>query len=199
VVQKLGWVDSGIKEDRLFIARWGSSGSGWVWAVGGQAGGGSFRDWTVHNYLVEFDEAGTVKNACEVPTAKLFAKLQQYVAQSGLQTAEFHGPAELKVTVHRVWTASTTAKLFLSPDSFSFQDLGKPKHNFAVHPSAIEKITLMVDDKEGKAPDVSLIRIDVQLKEKTPVGKHATFLISPPDLLALIKYLHVTNGTPHAP
>jgi len=47
--------------------------------------------------------------------------------------------------------------------------------------------------------DVSLIKIDVQLKEKTPVGKHTTFLISSTDLLVLVKYLNAVKGTPHAP
>jgi len=31
VAQKLSWADSGIKEDHLFLARWASPGSGWVW------------------------------------------------------------------------------------------------------------------------------------------------------------------------
>ena len=35
VGQKLAWPDSGIKDDHLFLARWASSRSGWVWFVGG--------------------------------------------------------------------------------------------------------------------------------------------------------------------
>ena len=55
VEQKLGWVDTGIKDDRLFIGRWAESSWGVAWAAGGgysAAGGCSQRRaWSLYPFL----------------------------------------------------------------------------------------------------------------------------------------------------
>ncbi len=54
VEQKLGWVDTGIKDDRLFIGRWAESSWGVAWAAGGgysAAGGCSQRRaWSLYPF-----------------------------------------------------------------------------------------------------------------------------------------------------
>lgn len=65
--------------------------------------------------------------------------------------------------------------------------------------SGNKKIGSMDFGKGGQAPNVSLIKIDVEFKEKTPADKHTTLLISPPGLLVLVRCLHVASGAPHAP
>jgi hypothetical protein len=205
VSQKLAWADSGIKDDHLFLARWASSGSGWVWFFGGVGSngavagdGGSFRVWTVHNFLVEFDDGGLVKSARDVQTPELLTTLQQWVAHWDSPADEPPGPVELKVSRPHLGSPVTAANLVLSADSFGFQDYRKPKHNFQIPLSTINSITSGLDDKAGHAPDSSVIGVTILFKKKTPAGKQVSFNISPPDLLVLLKYLHVASSSPHA-
>jgi hypothetical protein len=200
ISQKLAWADSGIKDDHLFLARWVSSGSGWVVLIPGNVPNdvNAYRDWTVHNFLVDFDKTGLVKSARDVQTPELLTTLQQWVAHWDSPADEPPGPVELKVSRPHLGSPVTAANLVLSADSFGFQDYRKPKHNFQIHPSTINSITSRLDDEAGHAPDSSVIGVTILFKKKTPAGKQVSLNISPPDLLVLLKYLHVVSSSTHA-
>lgn len=203
VSQKLAWADSGIKDDHLFLARWASSSSGWVWrgadiARNTSAEEGAFRDWTVHNFLVDFDDAGVVENARDVANPELLTNLQQRVAQSNGPALDLSSPIELRVFLDRIASPVPSAMLLLSADSFGFQDRRKPKRNFHTHPSRIKGVIPWVDPKEAHSPVSNSIGVTILFKEKTPAGKQISFNLPAPDLLVLIKYLHLAEGLLHA-
>ena len=73
VAQRLAWVDSGIKNDRFFVARWTQSSWGVAWAVGGYyaADAGWNRSWIIRYLVVEFDQQGLTEKFSFVDDHKL--------------------------------------------------------------------------------------------------------------------------------
>jgi len=45
---------------------------------------------------------------------------------------------------------------------------------------------------------IASLFLTMQFKQKAPAGKQVSFNICPPDLLVLLKYLHVAGNSPHA-
>lgn len=186
VVQKLGWADAGIKDPHLFLGRWFSSGHGWIWAVGANGGGegGTHRNWTAHNFLVEFDDAGLVKTAREIPTQEVVPSLQQWTSQSKLSATDPDAISELTISLPHIRTAT----IVLSADSFELKDTSKKPRGFHVPRSSVAAIHSAPDlkVKGGQAPE--LIAATIAFRETTPFGKEMTVYVSAQDLLTLLKY-----------
>jgi len=204
VVQKLGWVDSGIKEDRLFVARWASSGSGWLWFVPGDCtpwcdDNQLSRDWTVHNLIVDFDEAGRFIRSRDVPSTELAASLEDWIARGPSKRAELPTSVELNAYHLRPRSPIAMAKLMLSADSFRYQDLRRPEKSFRIRAAAIKGIASEGDDSAGSGSSLAQVTVSIVFREKTPAGEHITLKVLPTDLLTLIKYVHAAKGPSHAP
>lgn len=205
VIQELAWVDSGIKEEHLFVARWASSGSGWVWLGPDDCGAplcrdlGPYRNWTVHNLIVDFDDAAIVKSTRDVPTPELAGSLEAWIALASAQPAEMPTPVELNAYQLRPSSPIATARLVLSSDSFEYRDSRKPKKNFLIRAGAIKSIASGSDDQPRSALSLGQVAVSIVFREGTPAGKHISLKTSPPDLLVLIKYVHAANGAPHVP
>lgn len=60
IAQKLDWIDTGVKDENIYVGRWAESSWGVAWAVAGEYNGsaGWNRAWTIHNLLIDFDEKG---------------------------------------------------------------------------------------------------------------------------------------------
>jgi len=194
VVQNLAWADTGINDPHLFLGRWFSSGGGWIWAVGGNGGGegGTHRNWAAHNYLVEFDDAGIVKTAREIPTHELVPNLQQWVSQSKTDIHEPAATTEITVSLPHV----RTAQVMLSADSFELKDPSKKPHSFHIPRSSVTSIGPAGDlkVKGGRAPE--LIAATISFRETTMMGKQMTVFVSAEDLLTLLKYTRMDHGAP---
>jgi len=60
VLERLAWADAGVREDRLFVARWVSSSADAGAAVDEEVPAAVRRTWRAHNLLVGFDRQGVV-------------------------------------------------------------------------------------------------------------------------------------------
>src|SRR5712692_9217710 len=83
VVRRLGSVDTGYSNPRLFWARWSESKWGYWWFVAAQTGGAgdAKRVWLMHNLLVAFDENGAVRKKEVIDNdASLWAELHAQLA-----------------------------------------------------------------------------------------------------------------------
>jgi hypothetical protein len=188
VVQKLSWADSGIKDPHLFLGRWFSSGSGWIWAVGANGGGegGTHRNWAAHNYLVEFDDAGVVKTAREIPTHDLIPALQEWLDRSKSAAPDFTLAVNLTVDLQH----KKDGKLSLSTKTFEVQNGGKKPRSIQIQRSNIAAIAAGTDPKVRGEHASDLIGANILFHEATPVGKQLFVYVSAPDLLVLLRYAH---------
>jgi hypothetical protein len=204
LVQEFSWVDTGIKSDHLFWARWAFSDSGWVWSGPDDCAvlcrdAGPYRDWRGHNLIVDFDDAGLVRSCRDLATLELIANPNAWMAQLPPPVAGSPSPIELRVFELHPQSPIATAKLVLAADSFRFQDLRKPRNDFQIRPATVMGISSESDAKEGRVPDLALIEVTMVLKEATSASQPISFNISAADLLVLIKHLHFAYGSPHVP
>ena len=186
VLQKLSWADSGIKDPHLFLGRWFSSGSGWIWAVGSNGGGegGTHRNWTSHNYLVEFDEADVVRTAREFPTPNLIPALQDWLTRANLAALDFTPAVELTVDLQR----TKDATLSLSATSFEVRNGGKKPRTVQIRRSNISTIIAGTDPKVRDEHASNLIGANILFHDATPFGEQLFVYVSAPDLLTLLRY-----------
>lgn len=207
VVQRLSWASSGINEPHLFLARWASSGSGWLWFPGLEGceplpfcrEEGAYRNWTVHNAIVEFDNGGVVRNVRDVPSPEPAGSLDACAALDSSHSDKKPTSVELSAYQLHPHSPIATVKLVLSADSFEYQDLKKPTRNFGLCPYAIRGISSGSEKRAESVSTLNQAKVNLAFREKTPVGKHISFEALPPDLLVLVRYLHAANGAPHAP
>ena len=200
LVQEFSWVDTGIKSDHLFWARWAFSDPGWVWSGPDDCAvlcrdAGPYRDWREHNLIVDFDDAGLVRSCRDVATLELVANPNAWMAQLPPPVAGSPSPIELGVFELHPQSPIATAKLVLAY-SFRFQDLSKPRNDFQIRPATVMGISSESDAKEGRVPDLALIEVTMVLKEATPASPPISLAA---DLLVLIKHLHFAYGSLHVP
>ncbi|MGH9794043.1 MAG: hypothetical protein ACRD5G_04650 [Candidatus Acidiferrales bacterium] len=195
VVQKLGWTDTGIKDERLFVGRWVSSSSG-LFGVGG----GDFdRHWGGRNLLIEFDEKGVVKQYSVFGDKELVKQLSAWVTQRPDRLLDLSRPIEIQVKHYRRrGHSSDKGALVFAEDSFEFrEDLGT-SHNFKISPTKISQLSFsgLVDKAPlgQKPPDPRHISLTLHFTEKTTVGKKMTLHMNVPAIMSLVKYLAQTRS-----
>src|SRR5208282_5493224 len=121
IVQKLGWVDTGVKHDNLFVGRWAESSWGVAWAAGGgySAAGGWNRAWTTHNLVLDFDEKGVVQQSSLVPDKDVIKTLSERISKDPLRSLDLSVP--IKAPVEYIRSGKHfLGTLILSKDDFRF-------------------------------------------------------------------------------
>jgi hypothetical protein len=200
VTQKLGWTDTGLKDDRLFLGRWASSSWGVYSAVvvagggaDGAAGGGTDawnRHWGTHNLLIDFDEKGLVKQYRVFPDSELVEELAAWVAESPNRSLDLSKPMEIPVLLHGAKDRHFNGTLVLDNDSFEFrEDESSGVHNFKIAPKQIRTLSL------ARPADAHprYMNGTIQFTEKTPVGHEVTIRVDMPTVMVLVKYLAQTR------
>jgi hypothetical protein len=121
IVQKLSWVDTGVKEDNLFVGRWAQSSWGIAWAVGSgySAAGGWNRAWAIHNRLIDFDEKGIVLQTSDLTDKELLKKLTERVSNDPLHPLDLSEPIRASVEYIRS-DKHFLGTLILNKDYFGF-------------------------------------------------------------------------------
>lgn len=201
VIQKLGWTDTGLKDDRLFLGRWASS----SWAVysavvvpGGGADGatGVGTDawnvhWGTHNLLIDFDEKGVVKQYRVFPDSELVKELAAWVAESPNRSLDLSKPMEIPVLLRGPKDRHFNGTLVLDNDSFGFrEDVTRGMHNFRIAPKQIRTLSL-APPADGHP---RYMNGTIHFAEKTPVGNEATIRVDMPTVMVLVKYLAQTRS-----
>jgi len=202
VLQKLGWANAGIKNDRLFLARWISSHE-WGWFIAGNtgsAGGGGRFSEKMHNLLVQFDEKGVVQQVRQVPTGKLVEEFRNWIVQEQGPPLELSTAVQLEIQHHHADSREQfeSVELGLTKDSFVFHELGNAKHDFRIAPEKIARINVGGAINESSKPnlegltrlnDPSSLRVTIRFSEKTAAGGKMTLQTTPSDLFVLVEYL----------
>ena len=201
VIQKLGWTDTGLKDDRLFLGRWASSSWGVYSAVvlaGGGADGAAGvgtdawnRHWGTHNLLIEFDEKGLVKQYRVFPDAELVKELAARVAESSNRPLDLSKPIETHVLLQGPKDRIFNGTLVLGNDSFEFRnDESNGMHNFKIGPKQIRTLSLA----RMAGPYPRYINGTIHFAEKSPVGNEVTIRVDMSTVMVLVKYLAQTRS-----
>jgi hypothetical protein len=191
VVQKMGWTDVGIKDERLFLGRWVSS--SWVVFSAGGSQSGTDRHWGAHNVLVEFDEKGIVKQYSVFGDAELVKRLYRWVAQGPDRLLDLSKPIEIQVEHYLRWGRSHGGTLVLAKDSFEFREAVGTSHNFKISPIKIRQLSLsglVHKAPHGEEPpDPQHVNATLYFTEKITVGEKMTLTMDVPTIMSLVKYL----------
>ena len=182
VVRRLGSVDTGYSNPRLFWARWSESKWGYWWFVASytDAAGDAKRIWHVHNLLVSFDENGIVRkkelfNDDKTPWVEFHSRLADAPPLDLSQPIQIGvlGPGKLQT-------------MTLGKDSIQFDLLKGRVSHFQVSPQAVIRISHGAMGASG-SPAVTCHAL--HLAENTPLGKRILFCASPTYVATTFQYL----------
>ncbi len=193
VTEKLGETDTGIKENRLFLARWASSKWGVLWMVAGNnsGAGGWNRAWARHNVLISFDDQDIVQQFHEFSDEDLVKQLSAWVAEGRAQPLDLSTPIEVAVDHRHSPGVCFPGTLVLGNDSFEFRE--NEKHSFRISPKQIKNLSL-TSIGHGDKSDPHYVNETIHFRQKTAVGGKMTIRVDVPTILILVKYLAQTGA-----
>jgi len=192
VVEKLGWADTGVKDDRFFICRWSESSWAALWFLGGPGAGeaGWYRPWNDHNLLIEFDEKGVVQRSTYFPDKDFLVTLSSLVAKYPAHTLDLSAPIEVQVLY--MGYRPYFGKLVLGPQSVSFvEDPGfhaKGKHDFQTTPENLRDVVMISGEEPSKKREEQVIEV-IHFKRHTKVGDKMEIRTNFPTTMILLKYI----------
>ncbi len=199
VESRLGWIATGVRDERFSLGRWSESKWGVAWALGGYAAaaGGWNRHWKVHNLLVDYDECGVVEQFSQIPNEELLQALMERVRRGHSLPLDLSVPIEIPVEYVTLWQ-TTPGKLVLGPDNFAFvwDKNPIPKKNQKMDPfkyqTATNNISNLLSINRGEVepdnPQFWAIRIMFKHPIAKGVGKRMDVKIDLPSTLTLIRY-----------
>lgn len=191
VLQRLGWADVGLEENRLFWGRWSASSSGLASSsvlVMARPGIGPerARKGAIHNLVVEFDESAVVVRVANVKDEDIVRELIAWSQRSG------QGPTDLSSLIRNSYPAGTKGwlsrhdgSMYLKADSIDFFD--STTHTW-FKASRDDILSLKLKSKAGVYPSLTL-----KFKEKTAWGNEIDVVIDPPGLLTVLKFMTQKN------
>jgi hypothetical protein len=190
VLQQLGWADTGLKNDRLFLGRWMSSKWAAVTAVYG-GGGSADRIWHTHNLIIEFDEKGVVSRYRLFSDDALAKELSTSLQNTQTPALDLSTPVVVSVAHHHGVKNKEnygSARLSLTRDSVEFREPGQKSHEFQVARQTIGGLTY-AGWLHGDDPDSLKTNVTLHLSEQTSVGKSLTIRLDIPTLVILVQYI----------
>jgi hypothetical protein len=208
VESRLGWIATGVKDDRFTLGRWAESKWGVVWAVGGYyAGAGGWnRYWKIHNLVIDFDEREVVEQFSQIPSEKLLQVLMERVRRDPSHPLDLSVPIEIPVE-YVTFGQTTPGKLVLGPDDFAFVWDKNPipkKKNQKSEPfkyqTAPDNISNLLSVNRGEVeadhPQFWAVRIEFKRPVARGVGKRMDVKIDLPSTLTLIRYfVQIQSGS----
>jgi hypothetical protein len=198
VGQNLGWIDTGVNDDRLFVGRWAQSSWGVAWAAGGgySATGGWSRSWKTHNLIVDFDENDLVQRMWLVPDKDVINTLSEWVVANPSPPLDLSAPIETPIEYIRSGR-HFLGTLVLNHDDLRFvedRDKGsKVAYDFKTSPENIRHLSL----GNWLAADVGHpenVVVTIHFRRKTAVGSKLAARMDMPTMLILIKYIQQTQS-----
>jgi len=200
VLQKLDWLNSGITDDRFFVARWSESTWGVAWAVAANyaADGGWNRSWTIHNLVVEFDAQGLVLKSSLLDDKHLADTLSQLISQDSDESLAAQLPFQV-LTNHSHLGKHTSGTLTLAEDELRFAPNGSacPDSNscFATPRQNILRVsTGSWTSSSSTSP--ALLATTIHFKQNTSLGTKFSTQLDLPTIVLLLRYVHQPRATP---
>lgn len=206
VGQKLAWIDTGVKDDRLFLGRWAESSWGVLWAAGGYEGAGAAawnRAWKTHNLVLDFDEKGVVQQVSFVSDEDILRTLSDRVSKDPSRSLDLSAPIEVPVEYIRS-SKHFMGTLILGRDAFAFledrETKSKEAYDFRISPAGISHLSMghggPIKIERGVASDVlppGNVVVTIHFKQKTSVGSKIKVGVDIPTTMILMKYIAQTR------
>lgn len=208
VGQKLGWIDTGLKEDRIFIGRWADSSWGVAWAAGGgySAEAGWSRAWTTHNLVLDFDEKGVVQQMSFFPDKDLLMAISARASKDLSHSLDLSTPREVPVEYIRPGKPTDIVSpggkhflgtLILGRDAFAFlqdrQTGAKEAYDFKTTPENISHLSMGHWVASDSLHPENVV-VTIHFKQKTSVGSKINVQVDVPTTMILIKYIAQTQS-----
>jgi hypothetical protein len=197
VGQKLGWIDTGLRDDRLFVGRWADSSWGVAWAAGGPyaAAGGWNRVWKTHNLVLDFDEKGVVQQMSFVPDKDILRTLSARVSQEPNHSLDLSTPIEVPVEYIRQGKRFL-GTLILGRDTLQFlEEPGvKESYDFRTSPENMSHLSMghrVVSDSLDPHP--GNVVVTIHFKQSTSVGSKMNVRVDLPTTMTIVKYIAQTQ------
>ncbi len=181
VMQKLAWADAGVKEDRLFLARWVSSSDG-AGDADQEVPDAVRRNWHAHNLMVESDPQGIVTKVRDVSDKHLVEALSGWIANHPSAPLDLRMPIQIPVSYRR-----QSASLLLTSESFEFRSARK---GCWVSPSDLKRISLAT---RFRTPRAEAADEAIYFTEKTTAGSKVTLQTDVAHMFILLKYVQQTR------
>lgn len=182
VLERLAWADAGVREDRLFVARWVSSSADTGAAVDEEVPAAVRRTWRAHNLLVEFDQQGVVTEVREVADKHLAEALADWIAANPSAPLDLSAPIAIPASYRRA-----SATLLLTRESFEFRSATK---GCRVSPSGLRRVSLAT---RFRTPQAASADEAIFFTEKTTAGRKVTLQTDVAHLFVLLKYVSQTR------
>jgi hypothetical protein len=203
VIEKLGWTDVGIKDERIFLGRWISSAWG-ILLANPYGSPPPDRHWEGHNLLMEFDEKGVVKQYSVFGDEELVQRLSAWVTHEAGHLLDLTRPIEFRV--EHLSSSGTRSGVYectlvLAKDSLEFREGDSCYlHGLKISPTKISHLGLsgLIDRSPngGQPPDPQHIKATIHFIDNinTRFGKKVTFIMDVPAIMSLVKYLAQTRS-----
>jgi hypothetical protein len=198
IAQKLGWIDTGAKDDNVFVGRWAQSTWGVAWAAGGyySGAGGWSRTWVVHNLVVDFDEKGVVLKTLLLPDKDVIKTLSERISKDPVRSLDLSVPIRAPVEYMRS-DKHFLGTLILSKDDFQFlEDREKGSriaYDFRTPPENVSHLSMgnWVDSNSSHPENMA---VTIHFRRKTPVGRKLVARVDLPTTMILLKYIRQTRS-----
>jgi hypothetical protein len=200
VGQKLGWVDTGIKDDKLFVGRWAESSWGVAWAAGGgySAAGGWNRAWTTHNLVLDFDVKGVVQHVSLVPDKHVIETLSERISRNPSPSLDLSVPVKAPVEYIRSGK-HFLGTLILSKDDFGFledRETGsRVAYDFRTPPENVSHLSLGSWVASNSSHPENVV-VTIHFRRKTAVGSKLVARVDVPTTVILLEYIRQTQPGP---
>ena len=208
VGQKLSWINTGVKDERVFVGRWADSSWGVAWAVAGYtyAASGWNRSWTTHTLVLGFDENGVVRQMSVVPDKDVLRTLSEQVSKDSSSSLDLSTPIKVPVEYYIRASKRFLGTLVLGRDALVFlQDRetnSKEVYDFRISPAGISHLSMghghgrPIRIERGVGSDVlppGNVVVTIHFKQKTSVGSKIKVGVDIPTTMILVKYIAKTR------
>jgi len=193
IAQKLDWIDTGVKDENIYVGRWAESSWGVAWAVaGGYSGSAGWnRAWTIHNLLIDFDEKGVALQTSDLHDKELLKKLSERVSNDPSHPLDLSTPIRASVEYIRS-DKHFLGTLILSKEDFRFiedRETGsKVAYDFKTPPDNVSELSLGTwGSSYTSHPEY--MDLTIHFKRRTAVGSKLLARADLPTTMILLKYI----------
>ena len=195
VMERLGWIDTGVREERYFFGRWLQSKWGVFVGVGGYGAGAADweRIWKPHNLMIDFDDKGVVRSVSSFPDKVILEALS---ARAGEPAAGL----TLEVPAgYRRGAKAYEGKLRLSGAAFSFlcdeQDPVKTLKDFRTPWTNLREVKLLRWGPTPTEPAMpGSVSLKFEFKEKVAMGRKLEVKVAAADVPEVARYFALMEG-----
>jgi hypothetical protein len=184
-------VDTRVSSPWFFWGRWESSSV--AMRVLTDSGLEQVPMWSLKNFLVEFDDTGTVTKTAMPPDSRIISELERVLAEHPQPTETTSPPLVLTGNFSprkRYWCHSN---IVVSPSTIEFSAPGIGLCSFHVN---LPMQGLTVDSyaaSTGEGTNIKFLRFTLRSSGKTPVGSGIPVSLKPSDLVLFLRFLQASR------